>query len=329
MPDGCFLSDWRRRAGVASTVACWEVGGRTAWGELEMTNASGTTESSQPAAARRQRPRSWRGTLWRWTRAVTVGYLILVLFMMWFETQLIFPTWQIPPGDWNPAGVEFEDVVFDSEDGTRLHGWYFEHPAPRAHVLYSHGNGENLAHLGEYMDGLREEYGVSIFAYDYRGYGKSDGKPDEPGILRDGRAAQRHLAQRAGIATEQVVHWGRSIGGAVAVQLAADVGARGIILERTFTSLPDVAARHYPWLPVRRLMRNQFNSLARIGEFRGPLLQSHGTHDEIVPFVLGKQLFDAAASERKQFVPMPGVTHNGPNTKDYYTELHLFFEQLR
>ena len=105
--------------------------------------------------------------------------------------------------------------------------------------------------------------------------------------------------------------------------------ARGIILERTFTSLPDVAARHYPWLPVRRLMRNQFNSLARIGEFRGPLLQSHGTHDEIVPFVLGKQLFDAAASERKQFVPMPGVTHNGPNTKDYYTELHLFFEQLR
>ena len=183
-------------------------------------------------------------------------------------------------------------------------------------------------HLGEYLDGLREEYGVSILAFDYRGYGKSGGKPNESGILADSRASQRWLAQRAGISTNQVVLWGRSIGGAVSVQLAVDLGARGVILERTFTSLPDVAARHYPFLPVRTLMRNRYDSLSRITKYRGPLLQSHGTADEIVPFALGEKLFAAAGSTQKRFLAMPGVTHNGPNTKDYYTELRRFLNNL-
>lgn len=257
------------------------------------------------------------------------AYLLMVLLMMWFETPLIFPTWQIPPGDWNPTGFVFEDVVFYAEDGTQLNGWYFPHADSKVYVLYCHGNGENLAHMGAYMDALREQYGVTIFAFDYRGYGKSEGKPHEAGILADGRAAQAWLAARAEVQPEQVVLWGRSIGAAVAVQVAADMGARAMILERTFTSLPDVAAYHYSWLPVRRLMRNRFDSLSRIGAFDGPLLQSHGTADEIVPYALGKELFDAAASDNKQFISMPGVTHNAPNSKDYYTELQRFLAQLQ
>lgn len=248
--------------------------------------------------------------------------------MMWLETLLIFPTWQIPPGDWQPVGLDQEEVEFQAEDGTRLHGWYFEHARPQAHVLYCHGNGEDVSHLGEYMQRLRDEFSASLFVFDYRGYGKSEGKPHEAGVLSDARAAQQWLAQRAGIAPSDVVLWGRSIGGAVAVHAAVDKGARGIIVERAFSSLPEVAATHYPWLPVRRFMRNRFDARAKIRHYSGPLLQSHGTADEIVPFRLGRDLFDACPSADKRFVAMSGVTHNGPNTEDYYTELHRFLQRL-
>ncbi|MFO7907257.1 MAG: alpha/beta hydrolase [Pirellulaceae bacterium] len=282
----------------------------------------GATASS-PARSRQR----WRQLVKR-VGVVAVAYLLVVFGTMWCETLLIFPTWQIPAGDWNPTGFSYEDVFFHAEDGTRLNGWYFAHPDPRAHVLYCHGNGEHLAHLGDYMDGLREEYQVSIFAFDYRGYGRSEGKPHEAGVIADARAARAWLAQHARIEPEEVVLWGRSIGGAVAVAVGADGGARGMILERTFTRLTDVAARHYWWLPVRLLMRNRFDSLSRISAYHGPLLQSHGTEDEIVPLSLGKALFEAAGSRDKQFVTMPKVTHNGPSSKEYHAELNRFLKRL-
>lgn len=272
---------------------------------------------------------AWKRWIWRVARCVAISYLLLLLGMMWFETALIFPRWAISPGNWEPTEFTYEDVYFPSADGTRLHGWYFPQPAADLQVLYCHGNGEDVAALGPYMDLLRTRHHCSVFVFDYRGYGRSAGKPDEPGVLADGRAAQQWLAQKAQLGPSQVVLWGRSIGGAVAVQLAADLGARGLILERTFTNLPDVAAYHYSWLPVRRFMRNRFDSLARIGEYHGPLLQSHGTADEVVPFPLGQTLFEAAAANPKQFVVMPGVTHNGPNDEDYYTELARFLDRLR
>ncbi len=288
------------------------------------------TIDEQSHAGADEKPRR-RGIWWRLAKIIGrlfVLYLVLVLLMMWLETLLLFPTWQIPEGDWHPADIQFEDVEFQAADGTRLNGWYFAHPDPKAHVLYCHGNGEDLSHMGQYLSSLRDEYQVSVFAFDYRGYGKSEGKPNEEGLLADGRAAQTWLATRAGIAPNQVVIWGRSIGGGVAVPLAAELGARGLILERTFSSVADVAAYHYPWLPVRSLMRNRFDALAQISRYRGPLLQSHGTTDDVVPFEFGKKLFDAAASRDKHFVAMTGVTHNAPNSEEYYTYLRRFLEQL-
>jgi fermentation-respiration switch protein FrsA (DUF1100 family) len=261
---------------------------------------------------------------------VTVGafYLLILGLSMWLEGLLIYPTWQIPSGDWEPTDFTYRDVSFPSADGTSLHGWYFEHDQPVAHVLYCHGNGENVAHLGSYMDELREKYHISLFAFDYRGYGRSQGRPAEPGIIADGLAAQQWLAKEAGIDEDRIVLWGRSIGGAIAVQVAAQQGARGLILERTFSRLTDVAAHHYPWLPVRSLLRNRYDSLAHIRTFRGPLLQSHGTDDEVVPFELGKQLFEASQAEPKRFVAIQGGTHNGPSSKEYYTELREFLESI-
>ncbi|MHB8969999.1 MAG: alpha/beta hydrolase [Pirellulaceae bacterium] len=287
------------------------------------------SDSCAASTAREGTRRSpWR-RVWTVLRAAAIAYLLLLLIIMWLEKTLIFPTWTIPPGDWHPEGLSSEDVFFTSSDGTRLHGWYFDRPGATVHVLYCHGNGEDVAALGPYMDVVRARHDVAVFAFDFRGYGRSEGRPEERGVVEDARAAQRWLAQRAGVATSEIVLWGRSIGGAMAVQLAVDPGARGLILERTFTSLPAVAACHYPWLPVRWLMHNRFDSLARIGAYRGPLLQSHGTADEVVPFAQGKQLFEAAAASPKQFVAMQAVTHNGPNDEEYYTELQVFLDRLR
>ena len=120
---------------------------------------------------------------------------------------------------------------------------------------------------------------------------------------------------------------GESIGGAVMVDLAAHDGARGLVLENTFTSLPDVAAYHYPWLPVRLVMRSQLNSAAKIANYHGPFLQFHGDADRIVPFQLGQKLFDAA-NEPKRLVVIPLADHNDPRTRKFYQELDRFFGEL-
>jgi fermentation-respiration switch protein FrsA (DUF1100 family) len=221
-----------------------------------------------------------------------------------------------------------EDAHFDSADGTSLHGWYFEHPQPRAHLLYCHGNGDCVGYLGSYLSRLSKEQQLSIFVFDYRGYGRSAGSPHEQGILQDGIAAREWLAQRAGIPPADVVLMGRSLGGGVAVDLAANGGAKGLVLQNTFTSLPDVAARMYWFLPVRLLMKNQYRSIDKIGKFNGPLLQSHGTKDSIVPFEIGHNLFTAAPGWKELFT-IPGGDHNDSEPTEYAARLEAFLKGLR
>jgi hypothetical protein len=255
-------------------------------------------------------------------------YLLIVVWMMFNEASMIY----FPPprddGDWEHPGLEIEDAQFTSADGTKLHGWYVEHPRPKAHVLLCHGNAEHVAYLGDLLRLYRDELQCSALAWDYRGYGKSEGTCDEQGILADGRAAQAWLAQRAGIRPGDVVIVGRSLGGGVAVDAAATVGARGLVLERTFTSMPDVAALHYPWLPVRLLMRTQYNSREKIAQYHGPLLMSHGTSDDVIPYEIGRQLFDAAPSKRKTFIAEAGYGHNDPHTRTYEQALAQFIAEL-
>ncbi|MBW3598810.1 MAG: alpha/beta hydrolase [Planctomycetes bacterium] len=259
--------------------------------------------------------------------SAAIIYLVLLALLMLFEEALIFPAPRYPLGDWSPAALGQEEVFFEAEDGTRLHGWYVAPPSPRAYVLFCHGNGEHVGFLGDYLAYLRDELNIAVFAFDYRGYGRSEGKPNEEGILADGRAAQAWLADRAEIAPGEVVLWGRSIGGAVAIDLAAANGARGLIVERAFTSLPDVAALHFPWAPVRWLMRNRLDSLRRIQDYRGPLLQSHGTVDSIVPFGLGRRLFEAHPGP-KEFLPLQGHDHNDPPAPEWHDRIDHFLDQL-
>ncbi|MCP4194854.1 MAG: alpha/beta hydrolase [Planctomycetaceae bacterium] len=257
-----------------------------------------------------------------------VANLLFLLGLMYFENSMVFPAPRFPHGDWDASWLDHEDVTFFSEDGTQLHGWLVEHPEPRGFVLFCHGNGEHVAYLAEELAALRDRLQVTVFAFDYRGYGRSHGKPNESGVLADGRAAQAWLADRVRLDPDQMIVAGRSLGGAVAVDLAVQQGAHGLVLDRTFSSLPDVAARQFPWLPVRWLMRNRLASIDKIGGYQGPLLQFHGTADEIVPFELGRALFDASNSAQKQFIIVNGGGHNDPHTAEFWSELGAFIQSL-
>lgn len=272
-------------------------------------------------------PRRW-GLVGRLMRVLALVYLGAMLMLLLFERSLIFPAPKYPQGEWEPSGLEYEDVYFQSADGTKLHGWYVEHPEPQAYILFCHGNGENVSYLDLLLKRYRTKFQASVFAFDYRGYGRSEGKPDEAGVLSDGRAAQEWLSERAGVPPEQIVLVGRSLGGAVAVDLAANNGARGLVLERTFTSLPDVAACIYPCFPVRRLMRTRLDSASKIGKYSGPLLQSHGTEDRIVPYHIGQELFELAPSEDKTFFTEDGRGHNEDYSRDYLLALQHFIANL-
>lgn len=255
-------------------------------------------------------------------------YIGVLLVLMIFESSLIYPAPVRSDGDWEATWLPHEDVNFKSDDGTELHGWYCEHPQAQHTILFCHGNGEHVAYLAEELDFIRRRFQASVFAYDYRGYGKSAGRPYEAGILADCEAAQRWLAERTGQPSGHIVIFGRSLGGAVAVHLAAAQSARALVLDRTFSSMVDVAASHYPWVPVKFLLRNRYPSTVRIAQYSGPLIQFHGEQDEVVPFRFGQDLFAACPSLNKLFVASAPLTHNSPWPVDYYERMAEFLEPL-
>lgn len=244
-----------------------------------------------------------------------------------FEQTVVFQRPQASRGDWDPEWLEFENVNFRSADGTKLHGWYVEHAEPKVHVLFCHGNAEHVADLGQMLDAFRTDFRASVFAFDYRGYGRSEGKPDEPGVLADGHAAQLWLADKAGIPPDRVVLIGRSLGGAIAVDLAVKNGARGLVLQRTFTSIPDVAVNSL-FAPLRPYMTIQFDSANKIESYSKPLLQSHGTADRVIPFQLGRKLYSLASGEKKMFFTEEGSGHSDAYSAEYWQTLQEFLNEL-
>jgi fermentation-respiration switch protein FrsA (DUF1100 family) len=253
-----------------------------------------------------------------------------------FERNLVFQGRPYPSGDWTPDSNLFVDAYFDSQNGgeeykgspgTRLHGWYSEHPSPRAIVLMSHGNAGNVAGRRYLLPYFRDELGCSILIYDYRGYGRSEGEATEQGILEDGRAAQRWLAKHNNVRPDQITLVGGSLGGAIAVDLAAKEGARGLVLVSTFSSIPDVAQSHVWWAPIRSLMEVSLNSERKIGDYFGPLLQVHGDADRVVPYALGKKLH-LAANEPKRLITVPGGGHNDAPNEEFTRALDAFLDEL-
>jgi hypothetical protein len=259
-------------------------------------------------------------------RLVLIAYLCIVLTMLLLESWLVYPAPPIEVGDWNPVGLNHEDVWFESADGTKLHGWFVPHPQPKRVILYCHGNGEHIGFNADLAARLRDSLSASVFLFDYRGYGRSDGRPSEAGCIADGLAAQTWLAGRAGVGPSDVVLMGRSLGGAVAVAVAAEQGARALILENSFPTMPEIAAVHFPWLPVRWAMRNRYDSLSRISRYSGPLVQSHGLADNLIPIDLARRLFEAADGRTKKWIEFPDLGHNSPWPTQYYNDLAAFLD---
>lgn len=281
--------------------------------------ASQTVNTASRDAARKVR---WRRSL----TSITIAYLGILGVLVACETRLIYPAPRFPEGDWNPR-FDHEEATFKSADGTQLHGWLVSHPGAERWILFFHGNGEHVPYAAESLVEASRRLKANFFVFDYRGYGRSAGTPYEAGVLADGEAALDWIAQRSGKAPSEIVLYGRSLGGAVAIHVAALKGARAVVVERSFARLTDVAAHHFWWLPVRWAMRNRYPCAEWLQNYHGPLLISHGTRDRVVPYPLGRQLFDAAPSRQKEFVTLEGVGHNDPNPEAYWGALERFLGQ--
>jgi hypothetical protein len=205
-------------------------------------------------------------------------------------------------------GLAYETVRIDTADGPRLHGWYLPAQAARGTLLFFHGNAGNISHR---LDSLRIFHALrlNVLIFDYRGYGQSEGKPSEEGTQRDALAAWRHLVQVRGESPQRIVLFGRSLGAALAAWLAARERPAALILESGFTSVPDMAAELYWWLPARTLARLNYATADYLGGVRSPVLVAHSPDDEIIPYHHGRALY-AAAPEPKAFLEMKG-DHNG------------------
>jgi len=201
-------------------------------------------------------------------------------------------------------GLAFEDVSLLTADGIRLHGWFIPTPAAQTTLLFLHGNAGNISHR---LDSLRlfHELGLNVLIFDYRGYGHSGGVPSEQGTYRDAEAAWRYLTHTRRIPAAKIVVFGRSLGGAVAVWLAGHTAPAALILESTFTSVRDMAARYYPWLPVSLLLHTRYPTLDRIAGLRLPTLIVHSREDEVIPYESGQRLF-AALRGPAQFLSLQG-----------------------
>lgn len=245
-----------------------------------------------------------------------------------WERRSLFQPNKYPAGEWVQTEVFVEDANFTAADGTKLHGWYAGHEEPKGHALLLHGNGGNVTLLAPTIRILNRKHNLAVLALDYRGYGKSEGKPNEAGILQDARAARKWLATKNKIAESDVILLGQSLGGGVAVDLASKDGCRALVLAGTFTSIPDVAQHHIPYLPMKWLLATRMNSLEKIKNYRGPLLMSHGDADEVVPYEQGQTLFAACPSKNKQFITNAGGKHNDGQSDEYRAALDAFLANL-
>jgi fermentation-respiration switch protein FrsA (DUF1100 family) len=218
-----------------------------------------------------------------------------------------YPTREVP-GDPKMLGLAFEDVVLTTEDGIKLHGWFVPYAEASTTLLIFHGNAGNIGHRLSWIDMLHR-LRVNVYIVDYRGYGKSEGKPFEQGLYRDATASYQWWLHERGGTNQKLVLLGESLGGAVAVDLAARFPVSGIILQSTFTSARDMAKSLFPLGLLQPVLGVHFDSASKIRLIACPKLFIHGNRDEIVPFELGKKLFELAP-EPKRFFEVPGAGHN-------------------
>ncbi|MGB5440217.1 MAG: alpha/beta hydrolase [Gammaproteobacteria bacterium] len=260
-----------------------------------------------------------------------IGYAVLAAALFFFQPRLLyFPDMPARAVEANPEdiGLDFEPLTLTTRDGEQLDAWFIPAIQSRGVLLFCHGNAGNMSHR---LDSIRlfHDLGLSVLIFDYRGYGRSSGSPTEQGTYLDVDAAWDYLVEKRRILPTQIILFGRSLGAAIAADLASRQDAAAVILESAFTSVPDIAATLYPWLPVRWLSRFRYDTLKKLAAIHSPLLIVHSRDDEIIPFANGERLL-AAANEPKQLLKLRGGHNDGfiVSGKTYIDGLESFLGNL-
>lgn len=229
------------------------------------------------------------------------------------------------------VGLAFDDVFFTTEDKVRLHGWFVRHPSAIATLIWFHGNAGNISHRVENIKMLHERIPMNIFIFDYRGYGQSGGTVSEAGTYKDGAAAIHFLQDKYGVSGKEMIIFGRSLGAAVAAEMATRFDCMAVILESPFASIQEMARAIVPFLPLGALTNTRYATVEKVRGFKAPLLVLHGDRDEVVPFAQGEQVF-AAALAPKTFYRIAGAGHNDTyfvGGEEYYRAWRRHIEAAR
>ncbi len=250
---------------------------------------------------------------WVIARVLLLGalgfYIFIISYLIIFQARFIyFPEKLMIP---NPSdvGFEFEDVELITDDGLKLNAWFIPASQPRGVVLFCHGNAGNISHRLESI-AVFNSLNLSTFIFDYRGYGKSEGKPDEQGTYLDAKAAWKYLREKRGVNEKNIILFGRSIGGTIAAWLAGEEKPSALILESTFTSVGELGREFYPYLPVKLLSRYHYNAAEYVNKVNCPVLVVHSPDDEIVPYSHGLRLYEEA-NQPKEFLQIHGSHNEG------------------
>jgi alpha-beta hydrolase superfamily lysophospholipase len=249
--------------------------------------------------------------IWSILGVIAIAYAALLAVVFLFQSRLVY----LPSigrelaGTPRDAGLQYDEVWLHTADGERLHAWFVAAPGAKGVVLLCHGNAGNISHRIEYMTMLHR-LGYSSFAFDYRGYGRSSGSPSEAGTYRDAEAAWEYLTAGRRFESGGIAVLGESLGGAVAAWLAAERRPAALVLASAFTSVADLGAEIYPFLPVRLLARIRYDTRAYVSRAKVPVLIAHSPQDEIIPIHHGRALFEAAP-QPKLFLEMRGGHNDG------------------
>jgi len=254
--------------------------------------------------------------------------LLLFIFIRFLEYKTLyhpFRTIEITPKE---IGLNYENVTFKTDDGVQIAGWFIPSESSRITVLFAHGNGGNISHR---IDKIRifHDLNVNTFMFDYRGYGMSSGRPTETGLYLDALAAYEYLKNIKNIPAREIIGYGESLGGAVIINLAENHELGGLIIESAFTSIRDMGKTIFPFIPGF-LYKTQLNSLSRIQNIKYPKLIMHSRDDEIVPFIMGERLFEAAGNP-KRFVELHGGHNDGflVSEKIFIAEIDSFLAESK
>ena len=269
----------------------------------------------------------------RLARSVTTGIVVVALvilaavFLSGCENKIIYQPVKYPVGLWDTSNMPLpiEEVWFTAEDGVKLHAWYVPHKEAKATFMFFHGNAGNLTHRVENIFFLYH-LKLNVFIFDYRGYGRSGGDPDEEGVQKDAQAAYDTLLKQPGVSADSLILFGRSLGGSFAAYTAANNQSAGLILESTFTNADDMADVMFPVFPASWFIGSELDTLSAVANLKIPKLFLHGNRDDIIPYTLGRKLYMGAA-EPKEFYTITGAGHNntvGIGGRQYFDTINAF-----